>query len=747
MTTSNNRTRCRPLQYSLKQPLAIACALMPLIGLPAFAVDASNDIEEVIVTASKRNQSLLDFSGSVSVITNFQNVKNIGDISSQVPGFNIVDAGPRNPTGLVIRGLRLDEVNANDLGGDGAVVSTYIDNIPLQGFFAPLSPGLKDLQQVEILRGPQSTLYGNSSIGGLIRYITNKPDLEKQSLTANAEISQTNYSDDLNYDTDLVVNTPLLNNTLGMRLLLSKTENQGFIDNPYWLSGPAEDTNDDKAKQARLSVLWHPTEEFSLGGSYHYQENNVTDRQATNESFTGDEYTATSRFEQPMNAELQLASVDAEYDFEWATLSASLSHYDYERDEIVDQTDYFIMIDEIYGPYYTTMDNMFAFNAAFVDVVKDSAELRLVSSDDQRLRWLVAAFYSRDDLDVIQGDFVPGFADFMDEDRPGDADFAVTQAELLSEYSTYAEVAYDIIPRWEVSAGLRYFRYDDELDVCYAAYPGLPEGYCEAGDDVSNNSLGKFSTRYKLTDQQSIYFTITEGYRRGGANILPLDSTAETFYEPDTAVNYELGYRSSLLDNRLTLNVAAYNVEWDNLQVRTTSSSSLPYFMNVGDARSTGVELESVFQLNSALSLRAGYSHVDAKITETVLFTDINGDDVFNGDPLPGSPRTEWNLALDYNQDIGSVVVDASIGSSYFGEVYTALNSGFRNYGKLDSFNIANLSAGVTLENWRLGTFINNVGNTRGITGTRSTEWYGERGRFEYVTRPRTVGLSVTYKY
>ncbi|HTF97154.1 MAG TPA: TonB-dependent receptor [Cellvibrio sp.] len=730
-----------------KKPLVIACALLPLLSLPALAEETDNTVEEVIVTASKRDQRLQDFSGSVSVINNFQNIKNIGDIASKVPGFNIVDAGPRNPTGLVIRGLRLDEVNANDLGGDGAVVSSYIDNIPLQGFFAPPSLGLKDMQQVEILRGPQGTLYGNSSVGGLIRYITAKPDLENESFRAYAGVSQTKHSDDLNYDTDIVVNSPVIDNVLGIRLMLGKTESQGFIDNPYWLTGTAEDTNDDETEQARLSALWRPTENFSLGGSYHYQKINVADRQATNESFTGDKYTASSRFAQPMEGELQLASLDAEYDFDWARLSASVSRYDYQHAEMVDQTDYFITLDQIYGDYYTTMDDMFAFNAAFVDVVKDSVELRLVSADEQRLRWLIGGFYSRDDLDVNLGDFIPGFAEFMDEDRPFDLDFISTQTEVLDEYSTYAEMAYDITPQWETSVGLRYFRYDDDLDVCYSVYPGMPDPYCESGDDVISDTLGKFSTRYKLTDQQSIYFTVAEGYRRGGVNILPPDSNAKTIYDPDTVVNYELGYRSSLLADRISINAAIYNMEWEHLQIRTTSSSGLPYFINAGDARSKGVELETEFHLSSVFTLRAGYSYTNPEVIETVIFLEGEGANIYKNDVLPGAPDTQWNLALDYNQSFESVDVDASISTHYFGEVYTAVNDGFYNYRKLDGYNTADVSAGVTLRNWRLGAFINNISNTRGITGTRSTEWYGEQGKFEYVTRPRTVGLSVTYQY
>jgi iron complex outermembrane receptor protein len=729
------------------KPLTLACALLPLLALPS-AANAAPVIEEVIVTAAKREQSLQDFSGSISVINNFTGVNNIGDIASQVPGFSIVDAGPRNPTGLVIRGLRLDEANANDLGGDGAVVASYVDNIPLQGFFAPPAMGLKDMQQVEVLRGPQGTLYGNASIGGLIRYITGKPDLEKYSVSTTAKISQTKHSDDLNYDTDLVVNAPLIDNTVGIRLMLGKTENQGFIDNPYWLDGPAEDINDDKTKQTRLSLLWQPTDKFSLGSSYHYQKINVSDRQATNESFTGDEYTASSRFEQPMEGELQLASLDSTYDFGWAKLSASVSHYDYKRNERVDQTDYFIMLDELYyGSYYTSMEGLAAYNAAFVDVVKDSAELRLISADDQRLRWLVGGFYSRDDLNVKIGDYIPGFGEFIGEDRPDDLDFLSTQTETLDEYSAYVEVTYDLTQRWETTLGLRYFRYDDDLDVCYTVYPTATGAYCESGDDISNNTLGKFSTRFKLTEQQNIYFNVAEGYRRGGANILPAESAAKTFYEPDTAVNYELGYRSTWMEDRITFNAALFNVEWDNLQLRTTTATSLPFWVNVGDARSKGIELETVFVLNPLFKLRAGYSHLDAEITETVIFADGEGDNVYSGNPLPGAPQTQWNLALDYNQSFGSAIVDASIGTSYFGEVYTALNDGFVNYQQLDSFNTAKASLGVSLHNWRLGAFINNIGNTRGVTGTRSTEWYGEQGQFEYITRPRTVGLSVTYKY
>lgn len=725
---------------SSHKPLALACALLPLLALPATA-KVEPAIEEVIVTAAKRAQSLEDFTGAISVVNNFSGVNNIGDIATQVPGFSIVDAGPRNPTGLVIRGLRMNEVDANDLGGDGSMVASYVDNIPLQGYFVPPSFSLKDLQQVEVIRGPQGTLYGNASIGGLIRYITAKPELDKSTVRIGGELSQTDHSDDLNYDTDLVVNTPLIDNTLGLRLMLGKTENAGFIDNPYLINGAQDDINDDETRQARISLLWQANEKFSLNTMYDYQKVNVGDRQASNESFTGDEYTASSRILQPMQGELQLASIDANYEMEWATLTASVNHYDYQYADRADQTDYFIWLDDYYEMfYYTSYEDMYGVAAANVDVLKDSAELRLASADDQRLRWLVGAFYSRDDLNVAYKETVPGFGAFIGEDRPADIDYFSTQDETLDEISTYAELTYDLTAKWEAGIGGRYFRYDDDLEKCSAVYPA--DLLCENGDDVSNDTLGKFSTTYRFSDDHKAYLIVGEGYRRGGANLTPPDVTINSFYAPDKATNYEAGFNAWWLDQRLNLNIALFTINWENIQVDMTSEDGRSFIGNAGEARSQGVELDGSLQLTDAFTLRAAYSDTDAQITETVA--EIS---VYDGDRLPGSPGTQWSLSLDFNQEFNGALWDASIGMNRIGDVTTALNADSYNYQRLDSYTIANARAGVTLGNWRLGAFVNNIENTRGITGARSDEYYGEQGQFEYVTRPRTIGMSVTYQY
>lgn len=744
----------RPCLFKKTTP-GLLGSLIAIISAQSFPTQAaSTDIEEIIVTASKREQSLQDYAGSISVVTKFDGVDSLSDIASQVPGLSLLETGPRNPTGIIIRGLRMDAVDENDFGGDGASVASYVDNIPLQGYFVPPAFSLKDLQQVEVLRGPQGTLYGNASIGGLIRYITAKPDLNITSVKLGAAISQTKESNGVNYDTDLVINAPLAD-TLGVRLLLGQTENQGFIDNPYLLSGSAGDINDDKTQVARVGLRWKPEEKFSLASSYHYQKINVGDRQATNEDFTGDKYTASSRYRQPMEGELHLASVDADYQFDWAALTASINRYDYETATQSDQTDFFLTYDERYmdNTYYSTYEDFSAYSNGSVKVGKDSAELRLISPDEQPLRWLVGGFYSRDDLDVLYIEVTPGFGEFAGEDRPDDMDYFSTQVEVLKENSVYGELAYDITDAWDIMLGGRHFRYKDDLGLCMLFFP-LPDGQteypvptdCMENHDTHTGTLGKFGTQYRFSEQQQIYFTVSEGYRRGGANVLPIEIEYNLFYKPDTAINYELGTKANWFEHQLNMDFALFYIDWSDTQINGLVEG-YPATLNARKAISQGVEVAINNQLSESWLLSAHYSFTDAELTENVAAITGGDENAYKGDRLPGSPRHQLSLGVDYKHVLSFATLDAGIHASYNSDVYTALNDEFIEYDRLDGFTTTNLNVGVSLRNWRLGGFVNNITNTRGITGKRTSDWYREQGKFEYVTRPRTVGVSVSYQY
>jgi outer membrane receptor protein involved in Fe transport len=750
-------------------PIQLCCAITPLLIAQAVGAEESiENIDEVIVTASKRNQSLKDFSGSVSVIKgdSFNPGASISDLADQVPGLTVINNGPRAISSLTMRGLRMDEVTPNDLGGDGSTVVTYIDNIPLQGFFVPPANTMKDLQQIEVLRGPQGTLYGNASIGGLIRYVTAKPDLSKTSVNIDTSWSQTKESENTDYSTDLIVNAPLVDNVLGVRLLLSKENNAGFIDaqslyglqqdkanSDYTTSyiGEKSDINSDQTKQLRGSILWQPAEEFSLGANYSYQKINADDRQASNKAVTGSEYVASSNFLQPMEGILKLSSVDATYDLGWATLTASLNRYDYTTDTTADQTDFLLYN---YGAgYYAEYEDFTAFTRSHADVTKDSGELRLVSPNDQPLRWLVGVFVSNDDLDVIVADRVPGFKNVFGEDRPDALDYIATQTEALHENSIYAEVAYDLLPNWEVAVGGRYFKYEDDLETCSLLFPTAEEYEgnnfplaCADNDDDNTGSLNKFSTKYKFNDSQNIYLTISEGYRRGGANLLPIEITHNRSYNPDTVVNYEVGTHSDFFDGKFEINGAVYVMDWEKIQIGAVIEGR-GATVNAGTARAKGIELDTATELNQHWSLKLGYSFVKAELTETVLGI-VGGDENANsGNRLPGSPEQEWNLGLNYEGTFGANPLHAGITYYYASDMTTSLNNTFVDYAHLDNYSRVNAHVNVTLRNWQLGVFINNMTNTKAVTGRRTATQYGELGQLDYIIRPRTLGVTLSYEF
>ncbi|HWV16170.1 MAG TPA: TonB-dependent receptor [Cellvibrio sp.] len=712
--------------------------------------EASDVREEVVVTAAKREQSLKDFPGSISVVkTDSLNPgASLADVANQVPGLSIIDNGPRNSTAIVIRGLRTDTIDSDDFSGDGSLVASYVDNIPLQGFFVPPAFSLKDLQQIEVLRGPQGTLYGNASIGGLIRYITNKPDIEKAAAKVTASLSQTDESHGLNYDTDVVVNTPLIADELAVRVLLGKKENQGFIDNQYLLSGGKKDINSDEADQLRTSILWQPTDEFSLSSSYDYQKVRVDDRQASNKTITGDDYGSSSRYRQPMDGQLRLASVDANYQFDWASLTASLNRYDYLASTRSDQTDYLLTN---YGEDYFDLYPQFSgYTKSRADVVKDSAEVRLVSPGDQSLRWLVGLFASNDDLDFVVADRVPGAAAFFSEERRDDLDYLATQAETLREQSLYGELAYDILPKLELAIGARYFRYEDNLDSCSEYFSGQDNQYyqgCVVGDDVQKDTQGKFSSKYKFNDKQSVYFAVAQGFRRGGANLLPVGAESDLRYEPDTNINYEVGTHSEFLNGKIQLSSAIFYMYWKHIQFKTYGELGYEIVANAGDARAKGFELESRLELTAALSAIVGYSYAHAEISENVVNINGEGGNVYIGDRLPGSPQDQVNLGLDYKHKFGGASWDTSLSYAYSGDSTTAANKDFPDYLTLDGYGLIHIRSTVVFSNWSIGAYINNLNNTRAVTNTRTSRWYGERGRFEYITRPRTIGLAFQYKF
>lgn len=742
----------------------LATAVISALAFPALAQDTSmpdtanaNDLklEEVIVTGVKRPVSRQEYAGSLSAIDAQQlqeaNPRSVVDLAAMVPGFNVLDTGARNPTPMIVRGVNFAAFDANDLGGDGETVATYVNNMPLQGYFVPPQFSIKDVSNIEVLRGPQGTLYGASSLTGLLRYETQRPLMNENSLQLHTRLSTTDQSDDINSDSDIIANIGVLEDTLALRMLLGYQNIGGFIDNDALLTGAEDDINDEQGHELRLSLNYQPTERLNIFLMGHTQESEIGDRQASNASFTGEDYSASSRYKQPLEGQLDVLNLEIRYDWDALTLMAIGGYYRYDEQQQTDETD-FLQNAYYYAPDFTTIYEDYADFSAYrdadFDVDQNSLELRLLSNTDGHIHWLAGVFYSKNDLDAAYDDITPGlFANYLGQDTANDIDTSVRQTEELTDAAIYAEVAVDIHPAAQITVGGRYFDYGDDITVC-ASYPNyFADVYCDSQDVSDTGTQFKLAGLYRLSEHQALYLNISEGFRRGGANYNPTEVESNKRYDPDTTLNYELGFNGNLLQQRLQLNAALFYIEWSDIRVDSVNDLGYLIFSNANDAVSQGLEVSVNALLSEQFSLQSSYAYANAYLSEDALNYNGVGDNGFKNDRLPGSPKDQVYLGLRFTETFYHWGVQANLNAHYSGAIKTQLNDTHLDYQELGGYTLWHANVFIDQDHWRVGAFINNLTNKRAVTGIRGESYYGAQGAFEYINRPRTVGIDLSYRF
>ncbi|WP_347330789.1 TonB-dependent receptor [Marinimicrobium locisalis] len=722
-------------------------------------MDQAPVLQELVVTSTKQPRELEELTGSVTLKGERWLERHIplsvSRLAAHTPGLSTVNSGGRNPTALVMRGMRVASVQANDLEGDGGTVARYIDNIPLQGSFLPPDLPWIDLTRVEVMKGPQSILYGSDSLAGLVRYVTTKPDPDKPGGSLALTASDTAHSDSLGGSATLVANLPLAEGKAASRLALGADHEAGFIDNDVLLSGPARDINAASGEQGRLSFLWAPHERLKAQASVHYHQRRVEDRQATNAAFTGDPYKASSRYLQPSDTSLGLANLTLEYQWQWAQLTLIHSHYDYETQRQADQTDFLLTLDERSGSsFYSTYEDFSALTLSDFKVSKTASEVRLSSPlEAKQWLWLLGATHSRDRVDGEVTDEVPGFSEFFGvaESLP---DYRARQRERLSERALYAESSYRLNEAWQVTVGGRYYRQSDDLGQCsmlplIERLSGNNDPAFLCNDDEAHDSgfLWKLSGRYRASFGGHWYGAFSEGIRRGGSNALPTDIDHHRFYGPDRVDHYEVGFRSGSLWQKASLSAALYYVDWTDIQISTWIPEGYPVLANAGGARIAGVEVEGRMALGSHWGLAMGASYSDGELREPVSELVAGEASARRGDRLPGSPRRQWHLTLDSQHRFDAVEVDTLVSLTSMGEVTTALNPAFVRYQRLPAHTSVAVHLGMTVDAWRWTLAVDNLLDERAVIGVRHPRDYGASGRFENITRPRTVTVGARIRF
>ena len=659
-------------------------------------------------------------------------------------------------------------------------MSVYLDDAPVtirnNGFYAgQTEPLFFDLAQSEVLRGPQGTLYGASAMGGTIRLVGNKVDLDHVSGSAYAELSGTLHGG-LNDLARGVVNVPIVPGELGVRVGAQTLEDSGYVDH----AGPGGGIdrggiNQDRSYVVRASALWQPPAELTIAPSAFVQHVNIGDTGLVDVATPN--YAVNKLVQEGGRDSLAVYSLKGGYDLGWAQLTSVTS---YARRQFPRTTDGTYFNSQFVGGFVdglglTGLDGGLdgyrlgalpgpVYNS--IDTRQGTEEVRLVSKpyDPESLlplTWIVGLYASDSNYlgrsSQYVNDFNSVFASvygipaesFLGTPIPNNLFYAFNNRLDDQEYAVFGEATLYVTPALRFTAGLRYlYGRDTETDVSSGFFASTPF----ASGTIRNYALTpKFALSYDIDADVTAYATAGKGFRLGGLNApVPASQCAQdlaafgiaaapTSYAPDKLWNYEAGVKGRLLDDRLSVDASAFDIEWDRIQLDVPlKTCGFDFTDNVGHARSTGFEAEVLLRAAPGLTLGASGDYDHDAFTQ-----DVPGLGVRTGDRVPGSPEYALGLSADYERELADDVVGFVRANWQFtGDSHGTIIRGNQDY-KRPPYNILGASVGATFGRWEVSLFAKNLTDTRKII-QRPADNYVALG---YTPVPFTAGVTAGMKF
>jgi len=692
-------------------------------------------LAEIVVTAQKRTERLQDVPMSMSVISGDRLTETqsttLQDIANSVPGLQAISSSPAVNT-LVIRGI-------NSGAGINASVATYVDEVPYTSagpfsYSANIAPNFDpyDLARVEVLRGPQGTLYGASALSGLLKYVTNAPDPTAYSASFLIGGNHVDHGG-AGYELHGMVNIPL-GPTAAFRLTGSDTYFPGYIDDP---SRGKEDINGVRRENARASFLWKPNDDLSIRLTAAYQRltaGDINDEDvdvATLRPINGD-LTHVREFSQPQRVSNEIFNSTINWNVGFASLTSSTSWTKVDPYVFADASSSFgPVLDSIFG------GNLGAAIVAREPVHSIKQELRLASVAQQPLEWTVGAYYDDETAhefeplyaaDLTTGQLLPDFqpplgAYFIDS--------------TYREYAAFADVNYHFTSAFEVGVGGRYSKNKQTYhQVNNGLFTGINDFGSESDQSVTTYSV---DTKYRFTPGLMAYARVATGYVPGGPNdVIPGANLPPTF-ESSSTTNYELGIKGSADEERINYDVDVFDVQWKRIQL-FAQFGNLVGISNGGTARSRGLEGTFTFRPIKELTLMLNGAYTDARLTEDTPAS-FGGHD---GDRLPLSPFFAGTVAADYERSIASnLSAFGGIDWHYNGSRIAPFNSGGPR-ADLPGYSMVDLRAGVKVRQYVITAYVKNVGDVRAINTVAPEVVAGRAALDANVGLPRTIGLTVS---
>jgi outer membrane receptor protein involved in Fe transport len=733
---------------------------------PPAADDGSGKIETVEVTATRTGS--VDVQRVPAAITVLKpeslsryGLGNLSDIARLVPAMTVQEQAPgvNNITmrGLAVRGIVPSEVQ------DASLVAVYIDEMPVT--LKSANPDLKvlDLERIEVLQGPQGTLFGAGAMAGAVRQITQKPDLTDRFGSVEAVGSRTSGYGGTNHNLRGMVSLPLKEDVLALRLTGYTGDDSGYIRNQ--LTGST--TNDVSTNQGRAALRLKATRDLLIDASV--TASNI--KGGVNDAYAGlAPYTTIALLPETSNDKLQLYNLTVNYDLGPAQLVSSSSYL--HRDTLYVTSAQYPATAFIFGGQAPLMQSAYTIGNAVRDFAQ---EFRLQSKPGGPLKWTAGAFFEKGSRDTRQDQPTTGFderfaathnfpgydSQLNDQAFSSDDYFSGTQNSDSRQVALFAEATYTVWDKLDLTAGLRLFRGTQDFDLKFTglfgnlvtATPAVPTGQPEVSSSsaTSQGANPRFAAAYRVDPDHTLYTSVGKGFRYGGNNQpVPYNFCgvqAPATFGPDSLWNYEVGSKNTLFDRRVIFNASAYLIDWKDVQVFNRLPCTYYFTQNAGKLRSEGVELESAFKLTrrATVGLSASYNHAYAR--ETVV-TGIAAQNIPAGSRAPYSPRFAATATASYSFPLaGSDEIGVSASYAYRGAAYTNFAPAQGGYEEIPSSNTLNASISYKTRGYEVGLFGTNLTNGATVSDVTANTIAIQPGDTLYMIRPRTVGLRLTARF
>lgn len=724
----------------------------------------AQELDAVYVTATRRSEPLQDVPLSVSVLSqeelDAKGVVGYEGLAHETPGV-VLNRASANFNNFTARGIATNGYNANLQ----STVAIYIDELPISanGNSTILDPSLYDVERVEFLRGPQGTLFGSGSLAGALRILTRAPDPNSFDASALADLGITG-SGSLRQRYNAMINVPLAEDTLALRVVAFKRDEDGYIDN---VGTGIKDANRLKSWGGRATLLWEPTDRFSAQLRVSREESSPKDSSLVNPEL-GEDKRLSDRPDM-FTGEITNYNATLDYQFDWGRLTSSTTWSDYEAAFNVD-------LAGTYGQAFGFALDAPVHSDTFVQ------EMRLVSDTGGPFEWVLGAFHYKRERDVH-------FAYRSNEEYlassgitglPDEYYMRFLSHDVMKEQAVFGELSYHFSDDFWTTVGVRYGKveaqgftreggyssdYLNQAFLCsFYAMCGLPVTITpvEAAEGLKAKESGpsyRVSASWRPVPSITTYAAVATGFRapvvnaRAGdpSTLDPNDLVIPAGADSDDLISYEIGLKGRWWDGRLAANLALYHIDWNDIQVQANRvSDSVQFATNIGGAYSRGLEFELMAMPNEnwtfALNGSINRARVDDLSDEEAA---VSG--AVYGARLSG-PEISGSLTMGYSFDwIRNSVGNASLSVVHVG----GFPGSFPNvagqpgvvsptYGHTEHYTLVNASLAAAFERVTVGLYAENLFNDRSITYVHPEAFLDSRYG---VVRPRTLGVRVSYDY